>query len=307
MRSRFVVLVAVAAVLATACASSAPSVGREEVLHDDAVTIGSFNFSESVLLAELYAQALEAGGIRVDRQLALGPRELVTPALERGLVELVPEYEGSLLGFIAGETPASTASDTAERLREALGLRGLVPLGSSLAQNQNGFAVTEPFAQALGIRALSDLEGQAGLTLGGPPECQVRLLCERGLRERYGIDFESFVPLDEGGPLTADALARGVVDIALVFTTSPEIVRHRFVVLADDRHLQPPEYVTPIVRADTLERFGPELEERLDALSTALTTEKLRAMNVQVELYGRTPADVAREWLRSEGLVPAGG
>jgi osmoprotectant transport system substrate-binding protein len=307
MRCRIFVLVAVVALLASGCGGEAATVGPDDVLGDDAVTIGSFNFSESVLLGELYAQALEAGGIRVDRQLALGPRELVTPALERGLVELVPEYEGSLLGFLAGEMPTSTASDTAERLRETLGGRGLVPLESSLAQNQNGFAVTEPFAQALDIRALSDLEGQVGLTLGGPPECQVRYLCERGLRERYGIEFESFVPLDEGGPLTADALARGVVDVALVFTTSPEIVRHRFVVLTDDRHLQPPEYVTPIVRADTLERFGPELQEWLDAVSTALSTQELRAMNVQVELYGRTPAEVVREWLHSEGLVPTEG
>jgi osmoprotectant transport system substrate-binding protein len=307
MRWRILALVAVAALVATGCAGDAARVGREDVLGDDAVTIGSFNFGESVLLAELYAQALEAKGIRVDRKLALGPRELVTPALERGLLELVPEYEGSLLAFVSGVRPESAASDTAERLRTALGGRGLVPLASSLAQNQNGFAVTEPFAQALGIRTLSDLEGQAGLTLGGPPECQVRYLCERGLRDLYGIDFASFVPLDEGGPLTADALARGVVDIALVFTTSPEIVRHRFVVLTDDRHLQPPEYVTPIIRADTLERFGPQLEAWIDAVSTALTTEELRAMNVEVQLYGRTPADVVHEWLRSEGLVPAGG
>jgi osmoprotectant transport system substrate-binding protein len=307
MRCRIVALVCVVALLATGCAGGAPPVGPDDVLNDDAVTIGSFNFGESVLLAELYAQALEARGVRVDRELALGPRELVTPALERGLLELVPEYEGSLLAFIAGDAPTSSMSDTAEQLRVALGARGLVPLASSLAQNQNGFAVTESFAQALGVRSLSDLEGQDGLTLGGPPECQLRFLCERGLRERYGIVFESFVPLDEGGPLTADALARGVVDVALLFTTSPEIVRHRFVVLADDRHLQPPEFVTPVVRADTLERFGPELPAWLDAVSAALTTQELREMNVQVEVFGRTPAGVVREWLRSEGLVPAEG
>jgi osmoprotectant transport system substrate-binding protein len=307
MRCRIFVLVAVVALLASGCGGEAATVGPDDVLGDDAVTIGSFDFGESILLAEVYAQALEAKDVRVDRQLALGPRELVAPALERGLVELVPEYEGSLLAFIAGETPTSSASDTAERLRTALGRRGLVALTASPAQNQNGFAVTEPFAQSLGVRTLSDLEGRAGLTLGGPPECRVRALCELGLRERYGIDFASFVPLDQGGPLTADALARGVVDVALVFTTSPEIVRHRLVVLTDDRHLQPPEFVTPIVRADTLERFGPDLEAWLDAVSTALTTQELRAMNVQVELFGRTPADVASEWLRSEGLAPAEG
>jgi osmoprotectant transport system substrate-binding protein len=307
MRSRIVGFAAALAVLTSACGGGAEPLGQAEVLSDDAVTVGSFNFTESVLLAELYAQAIEAGGVRVERQLSLGPRELVAPALERGLVELVPEYTGSLLSFVSGEDVDSSPSEVMERLRGELASRGLVPLASSFAQNQNGFAVTELFARELDVHELSDLTGHAGLVLGGPPECPQRILCEAGLRSRYGIRFESFVPLDQGGPLTTDALIRGLVDVAMVFTTSPEIIRHRLVVLTDDRHLQPPEFVTPVVRADTLERFGPGFEARIDAVSTALTTQELREMNVQVEVYGRPPADVAREWLEAEGLVPVAG
>jgi osmoprotectant transport system substrate-binding protein len=307
MRPRILPCAVALAMLASGCAGAGPPVGPAGVLHDDAITIGSFNFGESVLLAELYAQALEARGLRVERQYDLGPRELVAPALQRGLVELVPEYSGSLLAFVTGEEPISVPSEAMERLRIELARRELVPLASSLAQDQNGFAVTELFARELNLHTLSDLEGQTGLVLGGPPECPQRPLCLLGLERRYGIRFDDFVPLDAGGPLTTDALVRGLVDVGMFFTTSPEIIRHRFVVLADDRHLQPAEYVTPVVRADTLERFGPELEAWIDAVSTALTTSELRAMNAQLELYGRSPSAVAHEWLQSEGLLPGEG
>jgi osmoprotectant transport system substrate-binding protein len=277
-----------------------------DVLGDDAVTIGSFNFEESVLLAELYAQALEAQGFRVVRQLGLGPRELVIPALETGLVELVPEYAGSLLEFVRrGPAPPSLA-ETLEGLRAALAPRGLVALASAIAQDQNGFAVTKEFARRFDVSELSDLSDHEGLVVGGPPECPQRPLCLHGLQQRYGIDVERFVPLDHSGPLTTDALNRGLVDLALVFTTSAEIIRSDFVLLTDDLHLQPAEHVTPIIRADTLDRFGPELVAALDAVSSALTTQELRGLNAEILLVGRTPAEVARRWLEAERLVPAG-
>jgi osmoprotectant transport system substrate-binding protein len=307
MRSKLLTSLAAVAILAAGCATTAAPVAPDDVLRDDAVTIGSFNFPESVLLAELYAQTLEANGFRVERELELGPRELVEPALEKGLIELVPEYAGSLLAFAAGGPTPPSRTETLEELRVELARRGLVPLASAFAQNQNGFAVTEIFARELDVHALSDLEGHGGLVLGGPPECQHRPLCQPGLQQAYGIRFEAFVPLDQSGPLTTDALARGLVDVALMFTTSAEIIRHRFVLLADDRHLQPAEHITPIVRADTLDRFGPKLATWIDAVSTALTTQELRAMNAQVEIFGRSPSAVAREWLEGEGLLPGEG
>ncbi len=294
-------------VLASACSSGAPPVGPAQILRDDAVTIASFNFGESVLLAELYAQAIEARGIRVDRELDLGPRELVLPSLDKGLVELVPEYAGSLLDFLAGGGASASLTDTRSQLVAALERRGLTPLASSSAQDQNGFAVTHSFASERGIEAISDLASVEGLVLGGPPECPQRSLCEPGLEGAYGIDFASFVPLDQSGTLTTDALVRGVVDVALIFTTSSEIVRNRFVLLRDDRHLQPAENVTPVIREDTLERFGPGLVAAIDAVSNKLTTDELRDLNAQVEIRGRAPADVAHDWLSDNGLLNAGG
>jgi osmoprotectant transport system substrate-binding protein len=293
--------------LAAGCARIAAPASRVDTLRDDAVTVGSFNFGESVLLAELYAQALEAHGIRVEREFGLGPRELVEPALEKGLIELVPDYAGSLLQFVAVGSASSTLAQTREELTRALERRGLVALASSSAQDQNGFAVTEQFARELGVRALSDLAGDLDLVLGGPPECPQRPLCQPGLEGAYGIEFVSFVPLDQSGAISADALARGLVDVALFFTTSAEIVRNRFVLLEDDRHLQPAEHVTPIVRADALERFGSRLTQAIDSVSGLLTTEDLRALNAEVEIGDRTPRSVAREWLVSHGLVPDTG
>lgn len=306
MRSRLLVGLLAVATVSAACATAPGPSDPDDALGDAAVTVGSFDFVENVVLAEVYAQAIEAAGIRVERRFGIGPRELVQPALERGLIELVPEYAGSLLGFVAGPSPSADLARTRTLLREALAPRGVVPLGSSAAQDQNGFAVTAATAEALRLETISDLSGRSGLVLGGPPECPERPLCQLGLEETYGIEFSSFVPLDSSGPLTGDALTRGVVDLALVFTTSAQIVRHGLVVLEDDRRLQPPEHVTPIVHADTLRRFGPRLSTIVDAVSSALTTAELRSLNAQVEIDGRPTAEVAAAWLASQGLGPDG-
>lgn len=307
MRSRLLTFVAAVVTLTASCAESGEVAGPVGALGDDAVTVGSFNFHESVLLGELYAQALEASGFRVLRELDLGPRELADPILQNGLIELLPEYAGSLLEFLAGGAASADLEETRSALRASLELRGLTALASAPAQSQNGFAVTDEFAREQDLHVLSDLAGEPALVLGGPPECPIRPLCQPGLESAYGIELSSFVALDASGPLTIDALERGVVDLALMFTTSAEIIRHGFVLLQDDRRLQPAEHITPVVHRSTLERFGPAFEAAIDAVSERLTTEELRALNAQVEIQRRTPADVARTWLVSQGLAPADG
>jgi osmoprotectant transport system substrate-binding protein len=292
--------------LAGACAVGPPSAEPAGALGDDAVTVGSFDFAESVLLAELYAQALRGSGIPVVRRLRVGPRELVEPAIERGLLELVPEYEGSLLDVLVGGSSADPF-ETRVDLEAALARRGLAALDAASAQNQNAFAVTLAFATEHRLTSLSDLAGMEGLVLGGPPECEQRELCRQGLERTYGIQFAEFVPLDTGGPLTTDALARGVVDVALVFSTSAEIARGGLVLLEDDRHLQPSDRITPVVHADALERFGDDLRRVIDAVSAELTTEGLRALNVEMEIAGRSPSAVARGWLVEHGFPTPDG
>jgi osmoprotectant transport system substrate-binding protein len=274
------------------------------VTSDDAITVASFDFPESVLLAEIYAQALVAGGFKVKRALNLGPRELVDPALERGLVEFVPEYLGTALNFLSGGERVAVADTevTRQKLVQAFRAAGVEVLASAPAQDTNALVVTGDTAARYGLSAISDLAPVAkDLVLGGPPECPSRPLCLPGFEATYGLTFNRFDPLDAGGPLTSAALAARQVDVAVLFTTSGDIQTKGFVVLRDDGHLQPAENVTPVVLREAITRFGPRLTSLVDAVSTRLTTTALAGLNSRVSL-GSTPAAVAGEWLRTAGL-----
>ena len=289
--------------LAACIGSSTPA---EDARGDDAITVASFNFPESVLLAEIYAQAIEGAGMRVEREPSLGPRELVMPALLQGLVEFVPEYAGSGLQFLAGD--GSTSPDDEinhQRFAERLGTLDVTALDASPAEDQNGFAVTAETAQRYGLRTLSDLATVSReLVFGGPPECTRRPFCIPGLERSYGITFgQVFSNLDTGGPRTVSALAEGTVDVALLFTSDSAIDLNDFVLLEDDLDLQPAENVTPVIRTGVLDRFGPPLADTVNAVSALLSTGELRTMNAEVA-RGATPQQIARAWLASNGLEP---
>jgi osmoprotectant transport system substrate-binding protein len=277
------------------------------VTGDDAITVASFDFPESVLLAEIYAQAMEARGFRVKRALDLGPRELVEPALERGLVEFVPEYLGTALRFVVPGSQQTSADleATRQELVEALRDRRVDVLASAEAQDANALAVTAQTSQKYKLRTISDLLPVAGqLVLGGPPECPGRPLCLPGFQSKYGLKFKDFLPLDASGPLTAAELASGQVDVAVLFTTDGDIAAMGFVVLQDDLNLQPAENITPVVRQEVVVRYGRRFTDVVDAVTARLTTEALRGMNRLMSLGSKTPGQVAREWLRARGLVP---
>ena len=271
----------------------------------DAVVIAAFDFPESQLLVELYGQALEATGVTVDRELGLGTREFVQPALQQGLVDLVPEYGGSALTFVTLGTvePTADEEETHLALVRSLAGRGITALAASPAQDRNGLAVTGATAAKFDLHTISDLEPHApDMIFGGPPECADRPLCLPGFERLYRLKFQEFLPLDAGGPLTLQALRSDAVDAAVVFTSDGVAERDGLVILEDDRHLQPAENVTPLVRTEVLERIGPSMAETLNAVSAALTTEALTAMNAEIAVDGRTPAAVAADWLRREGL-----
>jgi len=278
----------------------------EDARGDDAITVASFDFPESVLLAEIYAQAIEGAGIRVEREPSLGPRELVMPALLEGLVELVPEYAGSGLQFLAGD--GSTSPDheiNHQRFAERLATLDVTALDASPAEDQNGFAVTAETAQRYGLRTLSDLARVSReLVFGGPPECTRRPFCIPGLERSYGITFgQVFSNLDTGGPRTVSALAEGTVDVALLFTSDGAIDLNDFVLLEDDLRLQPAENVTPVIATGVLDRFGPSLADTVNAVSARLSTGELRALNAEVA-RGATPEQIASRWLATNGLDP---
>jgi len=287
------------------CAGSGRGTAAPDVLHDDAVTVGSFDFPESVLLGEIYGRALQAKGIDVHMASGVGPRELVEPALAAGLVEFVPEYAGTAVEFLGrgDRHPSDDLAATRAALAGVLDRSPVVPLASAPAQDANAVVVTRDVADRYHLRSISDLARSAPqLTFGGPPGCPERPFCLGGLSTTYGLHFQRFMPLDVGGPLTRAALAGGHIDAALLFTTDPAIGRDGLVMLTDDRRLQPVENVTPVVRREVVQRWGHRFTATVDAVSARLTTPTLRALNAAVA-EGQPAGRVASRWLREEGLA----
>jgi osmoprotectant transport system substrate-binding protein len=294
------------ALVVAACSGASPSGPPASSGGRAPIRIASFNFPESVLLAQLYGQALTDRGFPVALTLGLGSREIVEPALQQGFVDLVPEYGGSALDFVTLGNDHATADPAAthDRLVQVLGSRGVAVLDPAPAQDQNAIAVTASTARAHHLLTVDDLAPLApGLVFGGPPECAERPLCLPGLEHTYGLRFGQFMALDASGPYAVNALKDGTVDVALLFTTDGAIAPNGFVVLRDSRHLQPAENVTPVLRRSVVQAYGDRVVATLNAVSAQLTTADLATMNEQVSLDRRQPADVARDWLREHGLV----
>ena len=272
-------------------------------LPESTIVVGAFDFTEGAILASLYSQVLTSEGFDVSVE-TVATREIMEPALEQGHIDLVPEYQGTLLRFLRPLTDVGTFPDQREALDEALETRGLVALESSPGQNQNVIVVTTQTASDLELSKISDLRPIAGdLTFGGPPECPARPLCLLGLEDEYGLRFANFVPLDAGGPLTLAALVGGEIDVGLLFGTDPAIDRDGLAVLEDDQDLQPKENIVPVLRRPVLTENGDDLSDPLDELSAHLTTETLRQLNSQVLDAGLSPQEAARNWLKEKGLV----
>jgi osmoprotectant transport system substrate-binding protein len=291
-------------VLLTSCGGGGSSAPRVSPLEDDAITVGSFDFAESVVVAEVYSQGLEAAGYKVNRAFSLGPREFVGPALKSGLVEFVPEYAGTAAEFysIGQAEPSDDVARTHDQLVQAVDRDSVVALAAAPAQDANTFVVTESTANRLHIESLSDLGALADeLTFGGPPECPTRQLCLIGLQETYGLKFRQVVTLDAGGPLTRAALKEGVVDVALMFTTDPAIGNLGLIELDDDLGLQPAESITPLVRKEIVDRWGPGVVDVIDSVSARLTTAAVRDLNGASEPVGTNVAAVASAWWAQVG------
>ena len=274
-----------------------------------ALTVGSFDFPESIVLGYVYADALTAKGFPVRVLPDLGTRELVDPALMNGLIQVVPEYSGSALDFMSLGQPA-TSSTTATYISLANSARrhGLVAARPAAAQDANAIVVTRATAVRYHLRSIGDLAQIApGLVFGGPPECQQRADCLPGLKRTYRLRFKAFVATDTGGPLTLQALASGQIGVGLLFTTDPGIQRQHLVILTDNRALQPAENIVPLIRRDTVERYGPRLLAALNAVSARLSTPALRDLDERVEFRRQAPRSVAEGWLRAQALIPGGG
>jgi osmoprotectant transport system substrate-binding protein len=293
-----VVLIALALVGA-ACGSDDDSTGAASNGGDKpSLTVGSANFAESSLVASMYAQVLEHAGYDVTTKLDVGARDVYFKALEAGELDLVPEFTGSLTAFLKG-TGDSDPATAVENLKEVLP-DGLELLEPSPAQSANTFVVTKETADKYDLSKVSDLAGK-DLTLGGPPECPQRPFCMLGLKTTYGADFSNhFKPLDAGGALTKEALKKGDIDVALLFTTEPGIKLNGWVELQDDKHLQQAESVIPVIRTD---KNSSEVADLLDAVSAKLDQDGYVELLKKVYVDGDDVEATAKAWLEEQGLL----
>lgn len=264
-----------------------------------AVVVGSANFPENVLLAEIYAQALESSGAEVTRQFNIGSREIYFDQVASGAITVLPEYNGALLARVDPESTAATTEDVNAALAESLP-EGLSILESAPGENKDALVVTDETAERYNLTTIADLAPVAGeLTLGGPPEFETRRQGVVGLREVYGVEFQKFVPTDTGGPITIRALGDNTIQVANIFTTDPSLSTEPFVALEDPESVFGAQNVTPLVHREDL---TDENVEKLDAVSEQLTTDVLIELVGQVVTDGRDIDVVAEEWLQSNGL-----
>jgi osmoprotectant transport system substrate-binding protein len=278
---------------ATGSASSSSAGGSSSV------TVGSADFPESVLLAEIYAGALEAKGVTVSKKLSIGSREAYIPALQDGSIDLIPEYTGVLAQYFDKDAKATDPEGVYKELEAALP-ETLTVLEKSAAEDKDSVVVTKATADELGLKSIADLEGKSqDLVLGGPPEWKTRPTGVPGLKKVYNLEFKSFRPLDAGGPLSVQALKNGQVDAANIFSTDPSIPANDFVVLDDPKSLFAAQNVVPLA---TKAKVNPTIEGALNAVSAKLDTPTLTDLLAQVVTDKKDPDAVAGEFLKANGL-----
>jgi glycine betaine/choline ABC-type transport system substrate-binding protein len=270
-----------------------------------AVTVGSANFAESAMLAEVYAQALEAKGYHVTRKFNLGDRETYFAQVRSGDIEVIPEYTGALAVALDRASTAATAAQV-----DAVLARTLPPqlqlLRSAPAEDKDTVTVTKRTAERYGLRTIADLEPVAGkLVMGGPPEFQTRHQGLVGLRGTYGLNFRSYQPFatDDRETLVRQ-LKDGRIQAADLFATEPAIASGGLVVLGDPEHVFSAQNVTPLIYRSALSATG---RSALDAVSAKLTTDALTRMNARMLLDHVPARTVAADWLHQTGLVTTPG
>lgn len=295
-------LTATGALVLTACGSGGDPMSTSATAGAssaaDTITVGSANFTESQLLATIYAEALKAKGVKVKTRLNIGSRETYIPALKDGSIDLLPEYTGALLQYFDPKTKASSPAEVSAALTKALP-SGISALKQSTAEDKDVLAVTQKTATAHDLTTISDLAPVAGtMALGAPPEWKTRVNGVVGLKNVYGLSFKKFVSLDAGGPLTLAAITNNQVQVGDLTSTDPAIAKNKLVTLKDDKNLFLAENILPVINKD---KVTPTVTSTLNAVSAALTTEGLMELNGKVAKLDDM-SDVAKAWLTSAGL-----
>jgi len=318
MRSRrFLTTTVTALALATLAAcgggssgGSAPSSGGNGGGASGSLTVGAAGFTESNLLAQMYADLLEKAGFTVNVK-TVASQEVFQSSLEKGDIAVVPEYAAtyanSMQTAVTGtQTPDAASPDldtTVANLEKYLPKKGLTHLDPAQAVDQNAFAVTKDFASKHNLTTLTDL-GKSGITvkLAAPAECPTRPFCQPGLEKTYNIKISGITPLAFDSVPLKQAVKTGKVQLGLVATTDATLGDFGLVVLADDKKLQNADNLIPIVNKATLDKH-PQIADAINPLASVLTTEDLANLNNQVDGERKTVEDVAKAYLQDKGLL----
>lgn len=268
---------------------------------DSTITVGSANFPENVLLAEIYAQALDAAGMDVDTKLNIGSREVYLKAFEPGdaSLDVMPEYTGNLRLYFNPDATGTTPDEVYDELVKALP-DYLTVLDKASAEDKDAVVVTKETADKYHLTSIADLKPVAGdLVLGGPPEWKTRQTGVPGLKAKYGVEFGEFKPTDAAGQVTLNALLNGQIDAGNLYTTDPNVKKEGLVPLEDPKGLFAAQNVVPLVRTAAL---TDQLKTTLNAVSAKLDTDTLGELVTRVVIDKEDPEDVAADFLQQAGL-----
>jgi osmoprotectant transport system substrate-binding protein len=263
------------------------------------VVVGSANFPENEVLADIYADALKKAGVNVTVKADIGSREIYFKEMENGTLNVFPEYNGALLDYLQPSAKASSTADVDKALAAALP-SSLEALNPAEAQDSDSVTVTAAFARAHNLKSIGDLKPiENQITFGAAPEFQNRQEGLLGLKSLYGLTFKAFDPLDEAGPETIAALNQGTVQAADIYTTDPSVAKYHFVALADPLHLFAAQNVTPIVNKSVA---TPTVTNTLNAVSAVLTTSDLIQLVNAVENDHADAGAVAQQYVNQMHL-----
>lgn len=292
-------IVAAGALTLSACGGSDSDPLASDGGEEGTVVIGSQDYYSNEIIAEIYAQALEANDVDVEREFRIGQREVYLPDIESGSIDLFPEYTGPLLIALDPEATATKPDEVYAALEEALP-DGLRALDAAPATDQDSYVVTREFAEKWDLTTIEDLADVTDpLVFGANSEAESRPNGPKGLKKTYGVDV-TFTPIeDSGGPLTVKALKDGDIQIGIIYTADPSIAKNDLVTLEDTKGLFLASAVVPIASDDVSD----DAAEVIDEVSAALTSEDLIALNARSVDEKLPAATIAKDWLEDEGLL----
>jgi osmoprotectant transport system substrate-binding protein len=289
-----------AAIALSGCASSDPLATGSAKASGPTLIVGSQAYYSNEIIAEIYSQALEAGGFKVDRQFNIGQREVYLPEIEAGKIDVFPEYIGTLDQTLNKTAPGGSADEVFQNLESVLPT-GLRVLNKAAAADQNSWTVTQAFQKKYNLTDIASLKNVTEpITVGGNAELETRPYGPTALKDKYGITTAGFKTVqDSGGPLTVKALVDNEIQLANIYTADPNIKSNKLYALEDPDHLFFPDNVAPIV-SKKVNKSAAAILNKVDA---KLSQSDLVDLNSQSVNDQKQTATIAKEWLAKAGIV----